>query len=177
MRMSLWSLFLSSTSLMKFKMLASDVRCHRCVFHLNQWNLSYFKSLSEAGLWHTLAPPTANSTGAGMFLNQHILPWADQLSPSSASSEHRKWLWKQWCGSPGKPRAQLGTQFVHSRCIGPSEVHFTEQRTGLMHYALRVAEAPWPGRVGEVLHKEHLMNWLKCQNVIKDKWMELFLQL
>ena len=55
-------------------MLASDVRCHRCVFHLNQWNLSYFKSLSEAGLWHTLAPPTANSTGAGMFLNQHILP-------------------------------------------------------------------------------------------------------
>ena len=46
-------------------------------------------------------------------------------------------VWVTWGA-----RAVRNTQFVHSRCIGPSEVHFTEQRTSLMHYALRVAEHP-----------------------------------
>ena len=46
-------------------------------------------------------------------------------------------VWVTWGA-----RAVRNTQFVHSRGIGPSEVHSTEQRTGLMHYALRVARHP-----------------------------------
>ena len=46
-------------------------------------------------------------------------------------------VWVTWGA-----RAVRNTQFVQSRGIGPSEVHFTEQRNGLMHYALRVARRP-----------------------------------
>lgn len=145
-------------------MLASDVRCHRCVFHLNQWNLSYFK-LEWAGFGTLLAPHSQQRCQA--FLNQHILPLgADQLSPSSASWKHREKLllfmvWSQ--------KARLRNTVCAQQMCWSIRNDFNElKHLGLM--AMHCSGwAPWSWSCGRSLVISNTSDELiEQQNVIKE---------
>ena len=135
-RMSLWSLFLSRTSLTKFEMLA----------------LSWVSSTWISGIQATLNPWVRQGFGT-LVLPPH--PTARMLVSfwtSTSFLELTSFLRVQPAGNTGKmalvaavwitwgARAVRNTQFVNSRCIGPSES--TECCSGLMHYALRLAGHP-----------------------------------